>query len=270
MLDNVQRAAIERALNKLNSSPNYSHTMAIIERVAGKAAAMEVAALTAEYRGANAEAKLQSRALLSAEAADYWQEAQGLLAQGRLVLSKGSREAEKAFSHKCEQLNESFAERVPEHEQRMFVIHDVQTEWRHGADGYDDRWAATIDHPFPLLNPSFNDCLPVKNPVGEAQRVVLAGLLDQREPEAQVVNVKRLRRMFSDFMDVRQERDAKENRARAKVGDRHRRSAERYAKKMEREAKKAARQAAKAAKATAPSKVTASIAEPIIAEGDEA
>ncbi len=270
MLDNVQRATIERALNKLNSAPDYSHKMAIIERVAGKEAAKEVTALTAEYRDANAEAKLQSRSMLSAEAADYWEEAQGLLAQGRLVLSKGSREAEQELSHKCERLNESFAERVPEREQQKFIIYDVQAEWRHGAAGYDDRWNSTMDHRFPLLSPAFNDSMPVKNPVGEAQRVVLAGLLDQREPDAQVINIKRLRAMFSDFIDARQARDVKDNLARAKVGDRHRRASERYAKKMEREAKKAARQSKKAAKSTAPSNAAAPIAEPDIAEEGEA
>ena len=205
MLDNVQRAAIERALNKLNSSPNYSHKMAIIERVAGKAAAKEVADLTAEYRDANDQAKLHGCAMLSGEAADYWQEAQGVLSYGRLALSMGSRAAEKALSRRCELLEESFAERVPEHEQRKFVIYDVQAEWQNGAEGYDNRWDWTQDFRFPLLSPQFTDSLPVRNPVGEAQRVVLAGLLDPPAPAEQAANVSRLESMLARIADDRSE-----------------------------------------------------------------
>jgi len=251
MLDNVQRAAIELALKTLDENSEYKHRAAIIIQVAGEEAAEDVTELAKEYRDANAAAKANSGAMLSAEAADYWREAQGVLALGRRVKSIGSREGEKDLSRKCERLEESFSARVPLAEQGKFIQHHLED-----GLGWDDRWHYTEDFAFPLLSPQFNDSLPVKNPVGEAQRVVLAALLTEREPDAQAINIKRLRSMFSEFRDEREAQVVKENLAIVRTGERHRKSAKRYAKKMEREAAKAARQSKKGARTSVPNSDT--------------
>lgn len=202
MLSDVQRAMVSRALKKLDADPTYVHPIAIIRDAAGVAAAREVTELTGEYREANKAAKENGGAMLSGEAADWWQDAQGVLAYGRLALSQGSRAAEKRLSQKCERLAESFDARVPEQDKRKFVVYDVQAEWALGGDGYDDRWNWTVDHRFPLLDPQFQESIPVENPVGEAQRVILMGLLDEREPEEQVANSSRLTAMLTRFTEA--------------------------------------------------------------------
>lgn len=245
MLDDVQRAAIELALDTLDAQPDYRHSSALIIRIAGNEVAAQVAGLATEYREANKAAKEQSGALLSAEAADYWQEAQGVLRYAKVVQAGNDRDfkKEKTLSRKCERLEESFAARVPDFDKPKFVQFDPQS-----LDAQDERWNWCVDGNFPLLHEQFRETMPFRNPVGEAQRTVLNGLLDEREPAVQTANVSRLRLMLSGFIDERQERNRKENVALTRRVEATKKRREAAAKRAARKAKKAEKDRKKAEK----------------------
>ena len=185
-LDEVQIAGLARALATLEAIPDYEHPMALLRRLGGSEVVEAINILRTEYVAANKVAKSGGVALLSADAAEYWQEAQGVLAYGRLVMSMGSRAAEKALSRKCEALEESFTARVPLTEQGRFLVHDIN------GGNWDDRWHSTVDFSFPLLRPDLGGGLAYQQPMAEAQRTVLSAIV-RPVPDAQVqqANVER-------------------------------------------------------------------------------
>jgi len=247
MLSDVRRAAIERALKTLEAKPKYVHPMALITRVAGDDAAKEVTELAKEYREANKDAKENGGALLSDEAADYWQEAQGVLRYAKIALAGNDPNfrKEKSLARKCERLEESFDARVPDSDKRKFVQYDPQS-----LEAQDDRWNWTVDGVFPLLSPQFNESVPVENPVGEAQRVVLMGLLDERLPEEQVTNASRLSSMLMRFSEAHEAQVRKAGSVAFKKAQAAKKKAEAAKKQVIREAKIAAgdQQATKASR----------------------
>lgn len=209
MLNDVQRVAIQRALNTLASKPDYHHPAALIARIAGQKAVAEVAKLKSEFVAANKAAKDHGGAMLSASAADYWQEAQAALAYGRMVMANPSRGREIALSKKCEDLLAGFDGRVPDSEKGKFVQY-VDGD----AGSWDDRWHATVDFFFPLLSSSFVTSVPIKNPQSEAQCIVLTGLLDVPSEADRARNVSRL----SDVLDrLSEERTAAEHKLAARA-----------------------------------------------------
>ncbi|WP_156347442.1 MULTISPECIES: hypothetical protein [unclassified Sphingomonas] len=201
MLNDVQRAQVASALKTLEENDGYSHPVATIIRIAGKQVAMQIAQLETDYRNANDAAKEHGGAMLSPEAADYWQEAQGVLRYARIALAGNDPKyrKEKALARKCERLEEGFAARVPDCDKPKFVQYDPQS-----LNTQDERWNWTVDGPFPLLSEHFNGSLPIANPKAEAQRVVLATLVDQDMVEDQrPKNVSRLEAMLRRALDER-------------------------------------------------------------------
>jgi predicted component of type VI protein secretion system len=175
------RILIAQLVQTLANDLEYNHSMATIKRIAGAEAARMIVEQRADLIQANKDAANNGGAALSAEAADYWEEAQKVLAYGRLALSGNDRKHKKnrALSQKCEKLAESFEARVPQNEKGKFITYDVcdpNTVW-------DDRWHWTADHTFPILHPQFlHQSGRISNTKGEAQRIVLSSLLDANKP----------------------------------------------------------------------------------------
>ncbi len=224
--DDVQRAGIKLALDKLHSDEEYKHEMALIRRLVGDNGAKQVQALYREYVQANKDVRQNGGAMLSAEAADYWQDAQSALAYGAMVYANPSNggygKRERALSRKCEELNASFSSRVPQNEQGKFK------QYVDGDPGnWDPRWHNTRDGFFPLLNASFSSTLPmIPNAMGEAQRIVLGSMLEEPAvPEERSRNVKRISHYLNRF---REERSAEELKL-LKVVEKKRKEAERKA-----------------------------------------
>lgn len=205
-LTDVERALIERALDRLAQGDEHAHKISLIERIAGKAAADEVRALRKDYKEANDAAKEHGGAMLSAEAADYWQEARGVLAYGAMVMANPSRGRELALSRKCEHLLASFEQRVPA------IEHGKFRQYRDG-DGanWDDRWHNTIDGFFPLLESHYSGSVPISDPMAEAQRTILGGLLSGPSPAANV------NRLSGVLRSIAAERNAEEAKLREKL-----------------------------------------------------
>ncbi|UYY77478.1 hypothetical protein [Sphingomonas sp. R1] len=231
-LNDVQRAAIKLALAKLDSDREHKHEMALIKRLIGEVGAKQVQALYREYVQANKDARKNGGALLSPDAADYWQEAQATLAYGAMVYANPSNggygNREKALSRKCEELGASFSSRVPQNEQgkfRQYVDGD--------PDHWDDRWHNTRDGFFPLLDASFSSAVPVvSNAMGEAQRIVLYGVLDQEQKQERSRNVQRITHCLDRFREERSAQELKLTKAAANA----RKAAEKAKKESERKA----------------------------------
>lgn len=174
-LTEVERATLSLALSALESDPDATLPTAAINNILGLEWKGRIAEQRSVYVDAN-KASMSNAALLSSGAQDYWNEARRVLAYGRLVLSMGSRKAEKTLSRKCEALDESFPARVPDREKSMFLI--SRHVFTLDPDDYDDRWAWTIDGEFPLLRREFlTGCTVVANPLREAQMDILAEVL---------------------------------------------------------------------------------------------
>ncbi|WP_130752418.1 hypothetical protein [Sphingobium xenophagum] len=166
-----QEARARMLLRKLVADENYTHPMSVIRRVAGQEIADRITAERDNLANYNKVAKANVPAL-SADAMHYWTEAQSVLAYGRLALSQGSRTAERALSRKCEALDESFANRVPDREKGHFLMYDI-----HDLDGknWDDRWLSCIDFYFPLLR-EIGTSATITNTMRVAQINILAPL----------------------------------------------------------------------------------------------
>lgn len=190
-LTEVQIAGLTRALGTLDAEPDYQHPLSLIRRIGGPEVVAEIKDVAAEYKAANLVSLTSGVTLLSASAADYWHEARGVLSYGRLVLSMGSRKAEKVLGRKCEALDESFEARVAPNERGMFLIHELE------GGNWDDRWHACIDFNFPLLRRDLGGATAYKNPMSEAQRTVLGALVHPVvKREVREASVLRLRDML--------------------------------------------------------------------------
>lgn len=170
-LTEVQIAGLALALGTLDAKPEYKNPLSLIRRIGGPEVVGEIKEVLAEYKAANLISLSGGVALLSASAADYWQEARGVLSYGRLVLSMGSRKSEKTLGRKCEALDESFEARVAPNERGMFLIHELE------GGNWDDRWHACIDFNFPLLRRDLGGATAYANPMSEAQRAVIGALV---------------------------------------------------------------------------------------------
>ncbi len=166
-LTKLQSAAIENALRTLEQRPDYSHSMALIRRVAGAVAVTAVRQLHKELVDAN-KAKTHS-IRLSADAHAYDLEVRQLIVQGKRAQSSGNRDVELRVSRMSERLEESFEERVPNEDRAKFLKSE--------GDGqtWDDRWNYMEFRP-PLLRPEYMGA-PFAHPMNVAQRTVLTELV---------------------------------------------------------------------------------------------
>ena len=179
-LTDVERATLRLILDMLEADPNAVASTAAINRILGPTWRGRIAERSAEYVNAN-QVAAAGGAVLSSSAQNYWDEAKAVLRYGRLALAKGSRKAEKALSLKCEALDESFAAQVPQQEQGMFLI--SRHVFTHDAKDWDERWAWTVDHEFPLLRRELvSGAIVIANPLREAQIDVLAEALAPPAP----------------------------------------------------------------------------------------
>ena len=170
ILTEVERATLRLALAALEEDVTATLPMATLNAILGRDWASRVTERRAEFVKANRSMSGGS-SLLSASAQNYWADARSVLAYGRLVLSMGSRKAEKVLSSKCEALDESFSARVHPSERGCFLIHDLN------GSNWDDRWHACVDFNFPILRVELMGQTVVANPLREAQMEGLAEVL---------------------------------------------------------------------------------------------
>lgn len=184
MTDAIQRAAARQALVPLCNNATFSHKTALLRRTFGENIVLEIKKEEREAKEYNKAAKEQGGAILTPEAATYWDEVQKLIKRGMAAQEKGDQAAVDEVNKASESLAASFDSRVPDHDKPKFKKLDQQ---RH-AETWDERWSY-VEHVPPLLCDEFSSAFRIENVSNHAQQIVLLALAQPPSDDAIIINM---------------------------------------------------------------------------------
>jgi len=171
MVTEIQRAAARLALIPLCEDATFAHPTQMLRRTFGDEVVKDIKRETAQAKEYNELAEGKGGAILTPEAATYWDEVQKLIRRGMAAQARGDQAAEEAISREAENLASSFESRVPDQDKPKFKHHDILNS----AATWDERWSY-VEHDPPLLGEAFSSSFRIEKVANHAQQTVLFAL----------------------------------------------------------------------------------------------
>ena len=171
MVTEIQRAAARLALIPLCEDATFAHPTQMLRRTFGDEVVKDIKRETAQAKEYNELAEGKGGAILTPEAATYWDEVQKLIRRGMAAQARGDQAAEEAISREAENLASSFESRVPDQDKPKFKHHDILNS----AATWDERWSY-VEHDPPLLGEAFSSSFRTEKVANHAQQTVLFAL----------------------------------------------------------------------------------------------